>query len=119
MQIVIIFCSQSKQSTEDNSLDSDEDNQETSLDQPPLLPFSPFALAHQDDKARACLVQQFKEMVQDITKSLGPHGAEIENIEKIQLAVQMCRSMTYGDLNTAVNTVIEDRSDKSALATKQ
>jgi hypothetical protein len=64
-------------------------------------------------------VQQFKENLQDITKSLDPNGADIENVEKIQLAVQMCRSMSYNDLNTAVNTVIEDRSDKSALITKQ
>lgn len=97
----------------------EDEAEEASLDLPPVLPFSPFTLAHQDNKARACLVQQFKETVQEITKSMGPQEAEIENIEKIQLAVQMCRSMTYGDLNTAVNTVIEDRTDKTGLQTKQ
>jgi Lipoprotein amino terminal region len=102
-----------------NQEQTGEEFEEASLDLPPMLPFSPFTLAHQDSKARACLVQQFKETVQEITKSLGPQEAEIENMEKIQLAVQMCRSMTYGDLNTAVNTVIEDRTDKSGLQMKQ
>ncbi|CAB3377127.1 Hypothetical predicted protein [Cloeon dipterum] len=89
------------------------------LELPPQLPFSPFALAHLDEKARACLVQQFKEMVQEVIKSLGPHSAELENIEKVQLTVHMCRSMTYADLTTAVNTVIEDRGDRTALETRR
>ncbi|XP_059469237.1 vitellogenin-2-like isoform X2 [Neocloeon triangulifer] len=103
-------------SSDENNDDNDENS---NMDQPPVLPFSPFAVAHQDDKARACLVQQFKEVVQEVTRALGPQSSELENIENIQLTVQMCRSMTYTDLSTAVNTVIEDRSDKIALETKR
>ncbi|KAG8230092.1 hypothetical protein J437_LFUL009525, partial [Ladona fulva] len=67
---------------------------------PPPRPFDGFALAHRKVEERTCLGQQLKEMVTDIANDLEGWELDIQQstLEKILLAIRVCRSMTYSDL---------------------
>nr|CAD7399677.1 unnamed protein product [Timema poppensis] len=107
----------SKHHTVVNIEDSSEENGKTNqcllpfqyLDSSPHRLFTPFSLARKSSQSESFFVQQMKELVNDIVSDLDATQPipDKMTLEKLTLAVELCRDMNMEDLKKASAYFIE------------
>nr|CAD7425013.1 unnamed protein product [Timema monikensis] len=107
----------SKHHTAVNIEDSSEENGKNNqcllpsqyLDSSPHRLFTPFSLARKSSQSESFFVQQMKELVNDIVSDLDATQPipDKMTLEKLTLAVELCRDMNMEDLKKASSYFIE------------
>ncbi|XP_068082316.1 vitellogenin isoform X2 [Anabrus simplex] len=96
---------------------------DTGFSRPPHRPFSAFALSHREGDAHSCMNQQFKELITDIAGNLESPKLinEKKTLEKVNLAIEMCRTMMLMDLQKSHAAIMDfsPRDSKLALAERE